>query len=91
MSSDSSNYGGRQQNSTSYIKQFFTSSRVSGAADWTYKKINNILYITPTNSKADVYIQKNLLVNGSINNYSDIRLKENITNLNVFNLGCHTF
>jgi hypothetical protein len=77
------NYGGRQPNTTAYIKQFFTASNViSGAADWIYTLINNIQYITPTDKKVDVYIKNNLLVNGSINNSSDIRLKENISVLN---------
>ena len=77
-----SNYGGRQPNSTSYIKQFFNSNSVIyGTAEWIYTFINNVQYITPTDKRVDVYIQKNLLVNGSINNSSDIRLKENITTI----------
>ena len=73
-----SNYGGRQPNNTSYIKQF--SSATTGYASWIYKTINGIKYITTT-TKDDVYIQKDLFVVGSINSPSDISLKENISDL----------
>jgi hypothetical protein len=77
------NYGGKQPNNTAYIKNFYTDNNiVSGTAGWFYKIINNIKYITPVDKKVDVFIQNNLLVNGSINNPSDIRLKENITEIN---------
>ena len=84
-----SNYGGRQPNNTSYIKQFSVSS--NGYASWVYKTINGIKYITTT-TKDDVYIQKDLFVVGSINSPSDMSLKENICNLtksfcdNILNL-----
>jgi hypothetical protein len=84
-----SNYGGKQPNNTSYIKQFSVSS--SGYASWVYKTINGIKYITTT-TKNDVYIQKDLFVVGSINSPSDMSLKENICNLtksfcnNILNL-----
>lgn len=73
-----SNYGGRQPNNSSYIKQF--SSAITGYASWIYKTINGIKYITTT-TKDDVYIQKDLFVVGSINSPSDISLKENISDL----------
>jgi hypothetical protein len=73
-----SNYGGRQPNNSSYIKQF--SSATSGYAYWIYKTINGIKYITPT-TKDDVYIPKDLFVVGSINSPSDMSLKENISDL----------
>ena len=73
-----SNYGGRQPNNTSYIKQF--SSATTGYASWIYKTINGTKYITTT-TKDDVYIQKDLFVVGSINSPSDISLKENISDL----------
>ena len=84
-----SNYGGRQPNNTSYIKQF--SSATTGYASWIYKTINGTKYITTT-TKDDVYIQKDLFVVGSINSPSDMSLKENICNLtksfcdNILNL-----
>ena len=77
------NYGGRQPNTTSYIKQFLsTTSTVS----WIYKTINSIKYITPS-TKNDVFlpqnatVEGNLTVDGVIINPSDISLKENINNL----------
>ena len=73
-----SNYGGRQPNNSSYIKQF--SSGISGYASWIYKTINGTKYITTT-TKDDVYIQKDLFVVGSINSPSDMSLKENISDL----------
>jgi len=72
------NYGGKVANSSSNIKQFTTS--ILGFAAWIYKTINGVKYIT-TATNDDVYIQKNLFVEGSIINPSDIRLKENISDL----------
>ena len=72
-----SNYGGKQPNSTSFIKQF-NDYTPQGIASWIYKSINNKKYITPSDKNVNVYIQNDLYVNGSINNSSDIRLKENI-------------
>jgi hypothetical protein len=84
-----SNYGGRQPNNSSYIKQFSVST--SGIADWIYKTFNGIKYITPA-TNSDVYLPKDLFVVGSINSPSDVSLKENICNLtksfcdNILNL-----
>jgi hypothetical protein len=88
-SSATSNYGGRQPNNTSYIKQFSIST--SGYAAWVYKTISNIKYITPATND-NVYLPKDLFVAGSINSPSDISLKENICDLtksfcdNILNL-----
>jgi len=73
-----SNYGGRQPNNTSFIKQF--SSATSGYVNWIYKTIDGIKYITPSTNNS-VYLPKDLIVVGSINSPSDISLKENINNL----------
>jgi len=73
-----SNYGARQPNNTSYIKQF--SSTTTGYADWIYKTITGKKYITPATSN-DVYLPKDLFVVGAIYNPSDIALKENINDL----------
>jgi hypothetical protein len=84
-----SNYGGRQPNNTSYIKQF--SITTVGYASWVYKTINEKKFITPA-TKDDIYLPKDLFVAGSISNPSDISLKENICNLtksfcdNILNL-----
>ena len=97
----SNNYGGRQPNNTSYIKQFFTSSskalNISGFANWIYKPHNGTVNITPFNNNVDVNIPRDLIVNGSILNPSDRNLKNNITNLdsdfcrNILNLTPSSF
>jgi hypothetical protein len=73
-----SNYGGRQPNNTTYIKQF--SSAISGFVNWIYKTIDGVKYITPSTNNS-VYLPKDLIVIGSINSPSDISLKENINDL----------
>ena len=73
-----SNYGGRQPNNTSYIKQF--SITTVGYASWVYKTINEVKFITPA-TKDNVYLPKDLFVAGAINSPSDISLKENINDL----------
>jgi len=73
-----SSSGRQADNSTTYIKQF--SSSASGYAAWIYKKINNIQYITTT-TITSVLIQKDLFVKGVLNYSSDIKLKENITDI----------
>jgi len=91
MSVSVNNYGGRQPSNTQNIKQFYTGS---DGQVWTYKKISqNIngtsnLLIVPT-IYTDVLIQKDLIVEGSILNPSDITLKKNvneITNSEILNL-----
>jgi hypothetical protein len=73
-----SNYGGRQPNNTSSVKQF--SSATPGGVNWIYKTISGIKYITPSANNS-VYLPKDLIVVGSINSPSDISLKENINDL----------
>lgn len=83
------NYGGKQPDNSTYVKQFY--STASGYASWIYKKFLNIQFIT-TASATSVLIQKDLVVNGSINNSSDLKLKENIEDIsddiydNILNL-----
>ena len=72
------NYGGKQPDNSTYIKQF--NSTASGYASWIYKKFSNIPFIT-TATATSVLIQKDLVVNGSINNPSDVKLKENIEDI----------
>jgi hypothetical protein len=77
------NYSGRQPGNTQDVKQFVTS--VDSLANWIYKRINPTSYstiITTANQTKDVYIPKNLYVNGSIFNPSDEKLKTNIKYLN---------
>lgn len=74
------NYGGRQPNNTTNIKQFVVSG--GGDAIWIYKKLSNGLKVqTPANKNSPIYIDNDLFVNGSIFNTSDLILKENIISL----------
>ena len=72
------NYGGRQGDNIQNIKQFVTSS--VGVVDWIYKTLSGsiVKVITPYDQTKTVMIPKDLLVLGSINNPSDINLKNNI-------------
>ena len=77
------NYGGRQGDNIQNIKQFVTS--VVGVVDWIYKPIavSNTKVITPYDQTKTVMIPRDLLVLGSINNPSDIILKDNIGQINI--------
>jgi len=76
------NYSGRQGDNTQDIKQFVVSG--NGSVPWIYKKIPNsiIPVITPADKSKTVLIPRDLLVLGSINNPSDLSLKENIEKIN---------
>ena len=76
------NYSGRQGDNTQGIKQFVTSS--AGVVEWIYKSIaiSTTKVITPYDQTKTVMIPKDLLVLGSINNPSDITLKDNIAPIN---------
>lgn len=80
------NYGGRQPDNFTNVKQFVVSSSTS-IADWVYSKVlqpNQTTVITPSNRKFSVYINtdltvnQNLTVNGAIFNPSDLNLKEQV-------------
>jgi hypothetical protein len=77
------NYSGRQGDNTQGIKQFVTSS--AGVVEWIYKSIaiSTTKVITPYDQTKTVMIPKDLLVLGSINNPSDIILKDNIEQINI--------
>ena len=77
------NYSGRQGDNIQNIKQFVTSS--AGIVNWIYKTIagSTTQVITPYDQTKTVMIPKNLLVLGSINNPSDITLKDNIEPINL--------
>jgi hypothetical protein len=68
----------KQANRTSYIKEF--SSSTSGVVTWIYKTINGIKNITPSTNNS-VYLPNDLIVQGTISNPSDMKLKENINDL----------
>lgn len=61
------------------VKNFSTTINV---ANWIYKKINNIIFITPEKQNSSVVIQGDLTVNGSIFSPSDERLKHNVSIMN---------
>jgi len=74
------NYGGRIADFQQGIKQFYVSS--PSTVTWIYKKLpDNLLVITPLDSSKPVLINNDLIVTGSLFNTSDVRLKENISNL----------
>ena len=77
------NYSGRQGDNTQGIKQFVTSS--AGVVEWIYKSIigSATKVITPYDQTKTVMIPKDLLVLGSINNPSDIILKDNVEQINI--------
>ena len=81
--SSTANYSGRQGDNIQGIKQFVTSG--SGTVDWIYKQIpiSTTKVITPYDQTKTVMIPKDLLVLGSINNPSDINLKDNIEKINI--------
>ena len=72
------NYSGRQGDNIQNIKQFVTSS--VGVVDWIYKTLTGTIVkvITPYDQTKTVMIPKDLLVLGSINNPSDINLKNSV-------------
>lgn len=75
------NYGGRQANSTAYIKNFIPGTPSSLWIPIKYLAVDgtSIGALTPSSSKNDnVIIPGDLYVNGSIINPSDLYLKENI-------------
>ena len=77
------NYSGRQGDNIQNIKQFVTST--AGIVNWIYKTLSgsNSQVITPYDQTKTVMIPQNLLVLGSINNPSDITLKDNIEQINI--------
>ena len=79
------NYGGKIPNESAYIKQFFYGIPTNLWKAFPYYDGTNVIpTLTPSVAKFDnVYIPGNLYVDGSIINPSDIRLKNNITLLNL--------
>ena len=83
MSVSINNYGGKQPSNTQNVKQFYTGNP---SQVWYYKKnginlngTNNLLITTTTVS--DVLIQKDIIIEGSIFNSSDLILKKNINEI----------
>jgi hypothetical protein len=72
---------GKQPYNTSSIKTF--NGSLLATTNWTNMMLGNQTVLTPANSYTDVYIKNDLIVGGSINNPSDLRLKENIYELKL--------
>ena len=68
----------RQPNQTSYIKTFQINMELP---TWVIANLNNMKVLTPTIKKEDVYLQKDLYIDGNIINLSDERFKKNINDL----------
>lgn len=78
------NYGGRQPNSTAFIKNFIpgTPSALWIPIKYVLMDGSSIGALIPSSNQNDnVVIPGDLYVNGSIINPSDINLKENIKNI----------
>ena len=79
-----SNYGGTRANTSTYVKNFNVSKNIDS---WFYSQNYNVntnsLYLKPTNSSATVYISGDLLIGGSINTPSDIKLKYDVKPLDL--------
>ena len=84
------NYGGKQSSNSQNVKEFIVG--VSGAIPWIYSKLpSGLRVITPSDSKKPVYINNDLIVQGSLFNTSDVNLKENIIPLSENNKTKLTF
>jgi hypothetical protein len=78
------NYGGKQSSNSQSIKEFIIG--VSGAVPWIYSKLpSGLKVITPSDSKKPVYINNDLIVQGSLFNTSDANLKDNIIPISEIN------
>ena len=74
------NYGGRQPDNFSNIKQFVLGA--DSLAVWIYKTNTNGLKVqTPANKNFPVFIDNDLYVSGSLYNTSDATLKDNILSI----------
>jgi len=83
------NYSGRQNNTTSYIKNYIIGTLPELWSVVSYKNSNNLANtLTPSNNRYDnVLIDGDLYVNGSIINPSDANLKDNIADISIKHVG----
>ncbi len=86
--STTANYGGRIDTVQGNIKQFIFSD--DSTANWIYKRIDGLVLVqTPANPTTPLLINNNLtikgnlIVQGSIVNPSDERLKNNMNNISL--------
>jgi len=78
------NYSGKQCSSTQSIKEFTIGA--NPAVPWIYSKLpTGLQVITPSDRKKPVYINNDLIVQGSFFNTSDAKLKDNIIQLSEDN------
>jgi len=75
--------GGRQPPLTSFVKSFYggPTSNLWTFTNYTDPSGGRQQVLTPSYSKSSVYIVKDLIVGGSINNPSDAKLKKNVEDL----------
>lgn len=75
--------GGRQPPLTSYVKAFYggPTSNLWTFTNYTDPSGGKQQVLTPSYNKSSVYIVKDLIVGGSINNPSDAKLKKNVEDL----------
>ncbi len=80
--STSANYGGKICDYQQNIKQFVVSG--PSQAVWIYKRLpDGLLVQSPANQKIPILITSDLVITGSLYNTSDVRLKENITEIST--------
>jgi hypothetical protein len=80
--STAANYGGKICDYQQNIKQFVVSG--PSQAIWVYKRLpDGLLVQTPVNQKIPILITSDLVITGSLYNTSDVRLKENITEIST--------
>lgn len=70
----------RQPPLTAFVKTFNAGTSVYPAT-WTIKSSNNVYTLSPSKSGANVQINGNLTVVGSINNPSDLSLKTDVEDI----------
>lgn len=71
------NYGGKQGNSSQSVKEFIIGANTG--IPWIYLRLpSGLRVITPSDNKKPVYINNDLIVQGSLYNTSDATLKENM-------------
>ena len=75
------NYGGRQPDNFSNIKQFVIGT--DNLAVWIYKTSpGGIKVQTPANKTTPLYVDNDFYITGSLYNTSDVILKNNIVSIN---------
>jgi hypothetical protein len=82
MNSGQQSTFGRQPNRTSYVKLFY-GSQTSNLSSWAITNYNNSKVLAPTNKNVNVYVYKDLIVQGNILNPSDLNLKTDIKDLSL--------